>query len=44
MQIEESYIFSKGKLLILGVIFDNRITFEAHKKTFVKKYPKNYMP
>ena len=40
-KIEETYIFSKDKVVLLGITVDNKLTFEAHHK---KKHHTSYRP
>ena len=36
-KIEDTYIFSKDKVFLLGIIFDNKLAFEVHIENFCKK-------
>ena len=36
-KIEDTYIFSKDKVVLLGIIIDNELTFEAHIDNLCKK-------
>ena len=36
-EIEDTYIFSKDEAVLLGIIIDNKLTFEAHIETICKK-------
>ena len=35
-KIEDTYIFSKDKVVLLGITIDNKLTFEAHIENFCK--------
>ena len=46
-QIEETYIFSKDKVVLLGITVDNKLTFEAHIENLnphKKKHHTSYGP
>ena len=36
-KIEDTYIFSKDKVVLLGITIDNKLTFEAHVENLCKK-------
>ena len=36
-KIEETYIFSKDKVVLLGITIDNKLTLEAHIENLCKK-------
>ena len=36
-KIEDIYIFSKGKIILLGTTLDNQLTFEAHIENLCEK-------
>ena len=36
-KVEETYIFSKDKVVLLGITIDNKLTFEAHIGNLCKK-------
>ena len=36
-KIEDTYIFSKDKVVLLGITIDNKLTFEAHIENLFKK-------
>ena len=36
-KIEDTYIFSKDKVVLLGITIDNKLTFEAHIENLCKK-------
>ena len=36
-KIEDIYIFSKGKIILLGTTLDNKLTFEVHIENLCKK-------
>ena len=43
-KIEDTYIFCKDKVVLLEITIDNKLTFEAHIETFVKKHHASYGP
>ena len=36
-KLEGAYIFSKDKIVLLGITIDDKLTFEAHVENFCKK-------
>ena len=36
-KIEDTYIFSKDKVVLLGITINNKLTFEAHTENICKK-------
>ena len=41
---EDTYIFSKDKVVLLGITIDNELTFEAHIENLCKKAYASYRP